>query len=201
MALNDGSEVYATLEYDLKQSSAISNIIIASAESTEKRLSYYKLFASDDYNKLYNSESLIYDCDNSDMHRRQLLSWQKGELLARYVALMVISPDSLTTERNIRVDEFNIYGFNNGFSYNPIETTQEDVWLTQNEYEKVVNRQQSLIVDALPLGVTAFRDGKVIETKGNMSELTNTCYLDNSLTIYEPVFVTDNGKVIRFAYR
>lgn len=196
VALNDGSEVYATFEYDLKQSSAISNIIVASAESTEKRLSYYKLFASDDYNKLYNSESLIYDCDNSDMHRRQLLSWQKGELSARYVALMVISPDSLTTERNIRVDEFNIYGFNNGFSYNPIETTQEDVWKTQNEYEQFVNRNRSLIVDALPLGVTAFRDGKVIETKGNMSELTNTCYLDNSLTIYEPVFVTDNGKVI-----
>lgn len=119
----DGS-VYASFAYDFGSEAEITNINIMNHQNLYLRTGHYKLYASNKYNDLYRDENLIFEYKNEGKFRRQLYTFDKGELKARYIGLKVFDPVSdhgnktvtVVTENkasnNIytRLCEFNVFG-------------------------------------------------------------------------------------------
>jgi len=109
VAANDYS---LAMTFDFKAINEISQMVIIHHNTTACVTDTYAVFASNSISKLYNKESFLYYCDNSDKHnRRNILTFEAGTK-ARYVGIRIFDPGDQTAGNNqyVRLRELAFYG-------------------------------------------------------------------------------------------
>ena len=155
-----GAGEYATITYDLKKTTAVKNIAVIQSLNENYRLGKYAVYASNDLNTLYTAENEVYEDDGTAFSSlRQVASFEKSgdnTLSARYVGMKVTDATLNSAETDVlRLSEFNVYSFNDGFSVTVGTLDDVDTVTSARGYDKALSplsRANSLLSNIPSIG-------------------------------------------------